>query len=137
MCRLLAYRGDAILREARATTNGDGFCLGWYGERVEPGLYREVHPAWSDESLRSICAQVRSRLFFAHVRASTGTATSRANCHFFAARTFMFRKRRKGNQARARAKLTFSAMFINAVSRALASMSKAVSTPWRTNSATT
>ncbi|MCC6719790.1 MAG: class II glutamine amidotransferase [Acetobacteraceae bacterium] len=109
MCRFLAYRGDAILlealvaapdhslidqsrhaREARTTTNGDGFGLGWYGERVEPGLYREVHPAWSDENLRSICAQVRSRLFFAHVRASTGTATSRANCHPFAAGPFMF-----------------------------------------------
>ena len=109
MCRFLAYRGDAILletlvaapthslihqsrnaREARTTTNGDGFGLGWYGERVEPGLYREVHPAWSDENLRSICSQVRSRLFFAHVRASTGTATSRANCHPFSAGPFMF-----------------------------------------------
>jgi glutamine amidotransferase len=77
-------------REARTTTNGDGFGLGWYGERVEPGVYREVHPAWSDENLRSICAQVRSRLFFAHVRASTGTATSRANCHPFTAGRFMF-----------------------------------------------
>lgn len=109
MCRFLAYRGDAVLletlvaspthslidqslhaREARTTTNGDGFGLGWYGERIEPGLYREVHPAWSDENLRSICAQIRSRLFFAHVRASTGTATSRANCHPFAAGRFMF-----------------------------------------------
>ena len=109
MCRFLAYRGDAILLErlvsapthslidqslnaleARTTTNGDGFGVGWYGERVEPGLYREVRPAWSDENLRSLCAQVRSRLFFAHVRASTGTATTRANCHPFAAGPFMF-----------------------------------------------
>ena len=109
MCRFLAYRGDAILleslvcapshslihqsrsaRETRTATNGDGFGLGWYGERIEPGLYREVQPAWSDDNLRSICAQVRSRLFFAHVRASTGTATSRANCHPFAAERFMF-----------------------------------------------
>ena len=83
MCRFLVYRGDAILleklvsapthslieqslnaQEARTTTNGDGFGVGWYGERVEPGLYREVRPAWSDENLRSLCAQVRSRLFF-------------------------------------------------------------------------
>ena len=94
MCRFLAYRGEPILledlvaapahslidqslraNEARTTTNGDGFGIGWYGERDTPGLYREVHPAWSDENLRSICAQVRSRLFVAHVRASTGTAT--------------------------------------------------------------
>jgi predicted glutamine amidotransferase len=109
MCRFLAYRGDAVLleslvaapdhslieqslhaREGKTATNGDGFGLGWYGERQEPGLYREIRPAWSDENLRSICAQVRSRLFFAHVRASTGTATTRANCHPFSAGRFMF-----------------------------------------------
>jgi glutamine amidotransferase len=109
MCRFLAYRGQPILledlvaqpehslihqslhaTEALTGTNGDGFGVGWYGERDTPGLYREVHPAWSDENLRSICAQVRSGLFFAHVRASTGTATSRANCHPFAVGRFMF-----------------------------------------------
>jgi glutamine amidotransferase len=64
--------------------------VGWYGERPEPGLYRELRPAWSDENLWSICAQVRSKLFFAHVRAATGTATTRANCHPFALGRFMF-----------------------------------------------
>ncbi len=109
MCRFLAYRGSPILleelvaapshslidqslhaQEAKTGTNGDGFGIGWYGERPTPGLYREVRPAWSDENLRSICAQVRSGLFFAHVRASTGTATSRSNCHPFVAGRFMF-----------------------------------------------
>ena len=47
-------------------------------------------PAWSDENLRSIAAQVRSRLFFAHVRAATGTSTSRANCHPFAQGRYLF-----------------------------------------------
>lgn len=103
MCRFLAYRGDPIFLselvcapshslvhqslhavEAKTGTNGDGFGIGWYGERPEPGLYREVRPAWSDENLRSLCDQVRSGLFFAHVRASTGTSTTRANCHPFA-----------------------------------------------------
>jgi predicted glutamine amidotransferase len=102
MCRFLAYRGEPILMaelvsapahslvhqslhatEAKTETNGDGFGLGWYGERPEPGLYREIRPAWSDENLRSLCAQVRSGLFMAHVRASTGTSTTRANCHPF------------------------------------------------------
>jgi predicted glutamine amidotransferase len=102
MCRFLAYRGDPIFlsdlvcaprhslvhqslhaEQAKTGTNGDGFGIGWYGERSEPGIYREVRPAWSDENLRSLCAQVRSRLFFAHVRASTGTSTTRANCHPF------------------------------------------------------
>ncbi|MDJ1160133.1 class II glutamine amidotransferase [Chelatococcus sp. SYSU_G07232] len=109
MCRFLAYRGDPIFLEelvaapchslihqslhaveAKTETNGDGFGIGWYGERPEPGLYRELRPAWSDENLRSICAQVRSHLFFAHVRAATGTATSRANCHPFAQGRFLF-----------------------------------------------
>ncbi|EFH11683.1 class II glutamine amidotransferase [Pseudoroseomonas cervicalis] len=102
MCRFLAYQGEPIFLsemvcapahslihqsmhadEGKTATNGDGFGLGWYGEREEPGLYREIRPAWSDENLRSLCAQVRSRSFFAHVRASTGTSTTRANCHPF------------------------------------------------------
>jgi glutamine amidotransferase len=109
MCRFLAYFGEPVLMETliaapshslvhqslhasegKTETNGDGFGLGWYGERPEPGLYREVRPAWSDENLRSLCSQVRSGLFFAHVRAATGTATSRANCHPFAAGRFLF-----------------------------------------------
>jgi glutamine amidotransferase len=36
--------------EAKTETNGDGFGLGWYGERSEPGQYREIRPAWSDEN---------------------------------------------------------------------------------------
>jgi predicted glutamine amidotransferase len=103
MCRFLAYKGEPIFLselvcapahslvhqslhacEAKTGTNGDGFGIGWYGERPAPGLYREIRPAWSDENLRSLCDQVRSSLFFAHVRASTGTSTTRANCHPFA-----------------------------------------------------
>ncbi|MGL5735916.1 MAG: class II glutamine amidotransferase, partial [Beijerinckiaceae bacterium] len=109
MCRFLAYRGeptflDAVVcapdhslirqslhaEEAKVPTNGDGFGLGWYGAREEPGIYRELRPAWSDENLLSLCRQVRSRLFFAHVRAATGTATMRANCHPFTRGRFMF-----------------------------------------------
>ncbi|GJD50218.1 Gamma-glutamyl-hercynylcysteine sulfoxide hydrolase [Methylobacterium crusticola] len=103
MCRFLAYHGDPVYldelvcapthslvhqslhaAEAKTETNGDGFGIGWYGERPEPGLYREVRPAWSDENLRSLSRQIRARTFFAHVRASTGTSTTRANCHPFA-----------------------------------------------------
>ncbi|WP_347269102.1 class II glutamine amidotransferase [Paracoccus sp. (in: a-proteobacteria)] len=102
MCRFLAYSGVPVFledfvaspchslihqslhaEEAKTGTNGDGFGVGWYGERPEPGQYREVRPAWSDENLLSIARQVRSHLFFAHVRAATGTATTRANCHPF------------------------------------------------------
>jgi predicted glutamine amidotransferase len=109
MCRFLAYQGQPVLlesvvskpchslihqsmqaTEAKTVTNGDGFGLGWYGERPEPGIYRDLRPAWSDENLLSLCQQVRSPLFFAHVRAATGTATARANCHPFAHGTSLF-----------------------------------------------
>jgi glutamine amidotransferase len=109
MCRFLAFQGEPILmetlvaapchslihqslhaNEAKTETNGDGFGVGWYGERETPGLYRELRPAWSDENLLSIVSQVRSHLFFAHVRAATGTATSRANCHPFAHGRYLF-----------------------------------------------
>ncbi len=103
MCRFLAYLGEPVFlnelvcapahslvhqslhaTEAKTGTNGDGFGVGWYGERPEPGLYRDVCPAWSDENLVNLCGQVRARTFFAHVRAATGTATTRMNCHPFA-----------------------------------------------------
>jgi len=109
MCRFLAYRGATIFledlvsspchslirqslsaEESKVPTNGDGFGIGWYGEREEPGHYRELRPAWSDENLLSIARQVRSSLFFAHVRAATGTATTRANCHPFVHGRYMF-----------------------------------------------
>ena len=66
--------------------------LAWAGMASgrSPACIREVRPAWSDENLRSLASQVRSGLFFAHVRASTGTATTRANCHPFSAGGMMF-----------------------------------------------
>ncbi|UFZ01705.1 class II glutamine amidotransferase [Bradyrhizobium ontarionense] len=109
MCRWIAYRGERTafehyvtepehslvtqsLRalESTAGTNGDGFGLGWYGDHPEPGLYRETRPAWSDENLRYLCRHLHSHLFFAHVRAATGTAVTRQNCHPFACGRWLF-----------------------------------------------
>jgi glutamine amidotransferase len=109
MCRWIAYRGADIALEyyvtrpshslvaqsmhafeSTAALNGDGFGLGWYGEHDEPGLYHELRPAWSDENLRHLCRHLRSHLFFAHVRAATGTAVTRANCHPFASGRWLF-----------------------------------------------
>ncbi len=103
MCRLVAHLGaptflsehverpprsliaqSLTAAEAKTVTQGDGVGIGWYGERPEPGVYREARPAWSDENLRSLCRHIRAGLFFAHVRAATGTDASRANCHPFA-----------------------------------------------------
>ncbi|MFC4504705.1 MULTISPECIES: class II glutamine amidotransferase [Streptomyces] len=104
MCRWLAYTGTPVLLEtilyrpehslidqslhARMgveTTNGDGFGVGWYGpDDVEsPAVVRDVGPAWSNRNLREIAGHVRSPMFFAHIRASTGTAVQQTNCHPF------------------------------------------------------
>ncbi len=102
MCRWAAWLGEplyiseilsvpsqSLIRQSREASkcktaiNADGFGIAWYDRRPEPGLYRDVYPAWSDPNLHSISQQVCSRLFLAHVRASTGTATSRNNCHPF------------------------------------------------------
>ncbi|MBW6505717.1 MAG: class II glutamine amidotransferase [Rhodobacteraceae bacterium] len=109
MCRWAAYIGQPIYleeiisrpghslihqshcaTECHSSINADGFGIAWYGARPEPGLYRDVMPAWSDPNLKSLTAQVQSGLFLAHVRASTGTATSRNNCHPFAVGRWSF-----------------------------------------------
>ena len=109
MCRWIAYKGQPVFLEhyittaehslihqslhaeqGKTETNGDGFGIGWYGARSEPGIYREILPAWNDENLKSLASQIQSPLFFAHVRASTGTETSRTNCHPFSYGPWMF-----------------------------------------------
>jgi glutamine amidotransferase len=65
------------------TTNGDGFGIGWYGEGRAPGVYHSISPAWNDRNLRELANHVRSHLFLAHIRASTGTAIQQTNCHPF------------------------------------------------------
>jgi glutamine amidotransferase len=109
MCRLAAYLGEPLYleeliakprhslmrqslraEEAKVQTNGDGFGVGWYGERVEPGVYREVMPAWSDDNLLALSQTLSSRLFFAHVRAATAGGISRQNCHPFRHGRYLF-----------------------------------------------
>ena len=102
MCRWIAYAGppihlDTLLtrpenslshqsleaHESVSAVNADGFGVGWYGDHPHPGIFKDVLPAWNDANLRSIAEQVKSSLFFGHVRAATGTAVNRTNCHPF------------------------------------------------------
>ncbi|MFD5451078.1 class II glutamine amidotransferase [Streptomyces sp. NPDC003470] len=103
MCRWLAYSGAPVLLETLLyrpehslidqslhsrmgveTTNGDGFGVGWFGPEMRtPAIVRETGPAWSNRNLREIAGHVRSSLFFAHIRASTGSAVQQTNCHPF------------------------------------------------------
>jgi predicted glutamine amidotransferase len=102
MCRWLAYSGSPIrleellvkrdrslidqslhARQGATPTNGDGFGVGWYEDGEPPRLYRSTHPAWNDRNLRELAAGISSPLFFAHIRASTGTAIQETNTHPF------------------------------------------------------
>ncbi|WP_354637854.1 class II glutamine amidotransferase [Kitasatospora camelliae] len=110
MCRWLAYSGtpiplaDLLYRPAHSlidqsrhsrlgveTTNGDGCGVGWYPDLApehadgppEPAVFRDIGPAWSDRNLRELSRCVRSPLFFAHIRASTGSPVQQSNCHPF------------------------------------------------------
>ncbi|WP_406864314.1 class II glutamine amidotransferase [Streptomyces sp. HUAS MG47] len=110
MCRWLAYAGTPVLldtilykpahslidqsRYAKLgveTTNGDGFGIGWYTKETNtPALLRDVGPAWNNRNLRELADHIRSPLFFAHIRASTGTAIQQSNCHPFRRGRWMF-----------------------------------------------
>lgn len=102
MCRWMAYLGDPISADELLfrpvhsiidqslhaqltgfTTNGDGFGIGWYSNAPMPSVYKGTHPAWNDENLREVAGQITTPLLFAHVRASSGTAVQRSNCHPF------------------------------------------------------
>ncbi len=100
MCRFLAWVGNpryldelvlnqeqSLVEQSRnamigkTPINADGFGLAWYSKRQEPCFYKDINPAWSDANLKQLAHHTQSGLFLAHVRASTGTATSRNNCH--------------------------------------------------------
>jgi glutamine amidotransferase len=109
MCRWLGYIGDPIepqellygperslIEQSRfhspesPVPNGDGTGLGWYGRREIPTLFRTAGPAWGDENLRELSAEVSSGLFLAHVRAATGTPVQETNSHPFRHRRWLF-----------------------------------------------
>ena len=109
MCRWLAYSGtpvplDELLygpknslvvqslhsRMGAEETNGDGFGVGWYGERETPAVFRSIEPAWNDRNLRELAAHTTSGLVFAHIRASTGSPVQQTNCHPFRHANWLF-----------------------------------------------
>lgn len=109
MCRWLGYSGaplylDELILKAEhslidqsleshsgaTTTNGDGFGIGWYGNRETPGVYKGVQPAWNDDNLQDLSAHIESPLFLAHIRAATGSAVQQTNCHPFRHERWLF-----------------------------------------------
>ena len=71
-------------------TNGDGFGFGWYGEQDEPGQYRELRPAWSDENFTNLARTIKSSLFLAHLRAAYDGIVQRTNSHPFKCYNWLF-----------------------------------------------
>ena len=109
MCRWLAYIGEPRPIEpllydgpnslceqaqhshkAKLGVHGDGGGLGWYGSPDEPAIYRDAGPAWADPNLRELTRVLESRIFFAHVRASTGAPNIAINCHPFRSGRYLF-----------------------------------------------
>ncbi len=104
MCRFTFYRGESLplsslitepenslihqsthARERTEPLNGDGFGVSWYvpGSH-EPGLFRSINPAWSNQNLRALARVVESTCILAHVRAaSEGLDVTEPNCHPF------------------------------------------------------
>ena len=109
MCRWLTYIGSPVLVEdllyrpqnsliaqslhsslGAEPTNGDGFGLGWYGDRPTPGVFRSTEPAWNDRNLHELAGHIRSSCVVAHVRASTGSPVQQTNCHPFRRGRWLF-----------------------------------------------
>ena len=115
MCRWIAYIGKPIFVDALVvrpasslveqslnskfsfrsdgsilSTNGDGFGLGWYMHRPEPGLFKTAEPAWANENINEICSQVQARIFMAHIRAASTGAIQRTNAHPFKYKHWLF-----------------------------------------------
>lgn len=103
MCRWLAYSGSPVAIEALVSApenslihqsreavmgataiNADGFGVGWYApDDPIPALFHSIQPAWADPNLGELARHIKSPLFMAHVRATTGSAVQQTNCHPF------------------------------------------------------
>jgi glutamine amidotransferase len=91
---------DSRLRIDAQPVNGDGFGVGYYTLENEkdfdndidnsPCLYKAITPAWNNLNLQRISEKTRSKLIFAHVRASTYGVLSETNCHPFTYKNLMF-----------------------------------------------
>lgn len=115
MCRWLAYIGQPIYIDTLVTkpssslveqslnakmsfkrdgsilsTNGDGFGVGWYTKKKEPGLFKGAEPAWNNENLIEVCTQTKAHIFMAHIRAASTGNTQRSNSHPFKYNNWLF-----------------------------------------------
>ena len=108
MCRWVAYMGEKIsladllyhsphslvkqcLHGHNDISNIDGCGVGWYSNTYnKPALYRELIPAVHDRNLHSMAEHIQAKLFFSHIRASSGTPVSKLNSHPFSYDQWLF-----------------------------------------------
>jgi glutamine amidotransferase len=112
MCRLMLYMGRSVLltdllvrppnslinqsvhcRSDETPVNGDGFGVAWYVPEItpEPGIFKSLTPAWSNNNLSRLAKVTRSHCILAHVRAaSTGSPSTDSNCHPFTYKQYAF-----------------------------------------------
>ncbi len=115
MCRWIAYIGEPIYMDTVITkptsslleqslnakmafkidgsilsTNGDGFGVGWYSEKTEPGIFKDSEPAWLNQNLHEICTNIKARIFMAHIRSATTGSVQRSNSHPFKYKNWLF-----------------------------------------------
>lgn len=88
---------DSRLRiDTRRPINGDGFGVGYYPDDMDqdeeqgPCVYCAITPAWNNLNLDRLASKTRSKMVFAHVRASTSGVLSETNCHPFVYHSLMF-----------------------------------------------
>lgn len=115
MCRWIAYIGDEIYLEniiikpssslveqslhaklsyshdgKILSTNGDGFGIGWYYHKNQPGLFKSSEPAWANENISEICSQTKAHIFMSHIRAASTGSVQRNNSHPFKYNNILF-----------------------------------------------
>lgn len=113
MCRILGYLGSPILLDyvlskpehslivqsyqpqkmTSGVVNADGFGVGWYHPQqdVEPFIYRNTLPIWSDINLEQLSRYIESGCIVANIRsATTGQAVDLSNCQPFIDDRLMF-----------------------------------------------
>lgn len=73
--------------------NIDGLGICWYTssqsdfnrdcEGLRPAMYKSISPPMNDFNFRNLCYNTSTKLLFAHIRASSGSAVTPVNCHPF------------------------------------------------------
>ena len=74
--QLLFNPRGGLIDSARSDARNEGAAvgLGWYGTGDGPGVYQGAVSPWEDAGLRDLAHSVRSPLFLAHIRSTTGAA---------------------------------------------------------------